>query len=189
MFGYFPLQPIKNNAVLEPRTGHFRGVVGFEAKAKDFKMCPRGHERPRGLHLCLMVVMKTSFVTVMKTSLVAVMKTSLVTVVKPYLVKVVQSHLVSFNTVVMNKIDQNEWFNPLKYKGLANLIKIQDVVVISFWLLFFSFLSDAELRPTQQIIPTQPLLASIRLQLIPLLLEYWNMTSFGLPEFSVNSPK
>ena len=28
-----------------PRTG------GFEAKAKDLKMCPRG--RPRGLHLCL----------------------------------------------------------------------------------------------------------------------------------------
>ena len=45
----------KNNAVLEPRTGHFRGLEGFEAKAKDltfetkakdFKMCPRG--RPRG---------------------------------------------------------------------------------------------------------------------------------------------
>ena len=44
----------KNNAVLDPRTGHFRGLVGFEAKdltfeakdlsfkAKDFKMCPRG---------------------------------------------------------------------------------------------------------------------------------------------------
>ena len=26
--------------------GHFWGLVGFEAKAKDFKMCPRG------LHLC-----------------------------------------------------------------------------------------------------------------------------------------
>ena len=39
---------VKNNAVLEPRIGHFRGLVGFEAKAKDlsfeaknFKMCPR----------------------------------------------------------------------------------------------------------------------------------------------------
>ena len=29
-----------------PRTG------GFEAKAKDLKMCPRGQGRPRGLHLC-----------------------------------------------------------------------------------------------------------------------------------------
>ena len=53
LFGYFPFQPIKNNAVLEPRTGHFRGLVEFEAKAKDlsfvakdFKMCPRG------LHFC-----------------------------------------------------------------------------------------------------------------------------------------
>ena len=33
----------KNSAVLESRTGNFRGL---EAKAKDFKMCPRG------LHLC-----------------------------------------------------------------------------------------------------------------------------------------
>ena len=24
----------------------------FEAKAKDFKICPRGQGRPRGLHLC-----------------------------------------------------------------------------------------------------------------------------------------
>ena len=38
----------KNSAVLEPWTGHFRGLVGVEAKAKDFKMCPRG----QGLHLC-----------------------------------------------------------------------------------------------------------------------------------------
>ena len=42
----------KNNIVLEPRSGHFRGLVGFEAKAKDlsfkvkdFKMCPRGPGR------------------------------------------------------------------------------------------------------------------------------------------------
>ena len=32
---------------------------GFEAKAKDFKMCPpgrpRGQGRPRGLHLCMLV--------------------------------------------------------------------------------------------------------------------------------------
>ena len=40
---------------------NFRGLEGleakakdltFEAKAKDFKMCPRGQGRPRGLHLC-----------------------------------------------------------------------------------------------------------------------------------------
>ena len=31
----------KNSAVLEPRTGQFRGLAGFEAKAKDFKLCPR----------------------------------------------------------------------------------------------------------------------------------------------------
>ena len=45
----------KTSAVLEPRTGHFLRTLGleakakdltFEAKAKDFKMCPRG--RPRG---------------------------------------------------------------------------------------------------------------------------------------------
>ena len=42
----------KNTAVLEPRTGQFWRTCGLEAKAKDFKMCPRGQERPRGLHLC-----------------------------------------------------------------------------------------------------------------------------------------
>ena len=42
----------KNNPVLELRTGHFRGLGGFEAKAKDLKMCSRGQGRPRGLHLC-----------------------------------------------------------------------------------------------------------------------------------------
>ena len=36
----------KNSAVLEPRTGQFSRTWGFEAKAKDFKMCPRG------LYLC-----------------------------------------------------------------------------------------------------------------------------------------
>ena len=45
----------KNSAVLEPRTSQFSWTLGFEAKAKDltfeakaknFKMCPRG--RPRG---------------------------------------------------------------------------------------------------------------------------------------------
>ena len=54
----------KNTAVLEPRTGQFSRTWGleakakdltFEAKAKDFKMCPRGRPRgqgrPRGLHL------------------------------------------------------------------------------------------------------------------------------------------
>ena len=49
----------KNTAVLEPRTGQFLRTWGleakdltFEAKAKDFKICPRGQGRPRGLHLC-----------------------------------------------------------------------------------------------------------------------------------------
>ena len=34
----------KNSAVLEPRTGQFPRTWGLEAKAKakDFKMCPRG---------------------------------------------------------------------------------------------------------------------------------------------------
>ena len=45
----------KNSAVLEPRTGRFSRTWGFEtkAKAKDFKMCPRGQGRLQGLHLCL----------------------------------------------------------------------------------------------------------------------------------------
>ena len=58
----------KNSAVLEPRTGQFSRTWGleakakdltFEAKAKDFKMCPRGQGRPRGLHLwkiCLSII-------------------------------------------------------------------------------------------------------------------------------------
>ena len=54
----------KISAVLEPRTGQFSRTWGleakakdltFEAKAKDFKICPRGRPRgqgrPRGLHL------------------------------------------------------------------------------------------------------------------------------------------
>ena len=36
----------KNSAVLEPRTRQFSRTWGFEAKAKDLKMCPRG------FHLC-----------------------------------------------------------------------------------------------------------------------------------------
>ena len=32
----------KNSAVLEPRTGQFLRTRGFEAKAKDIKMCPQG---------------------------------------------------------------------------------------------------------------------------------------------------
>ena len=50
---FFLFNQSKNNAVLEPRTGHFPGLVGFEAKAKpkDLKMFPRGQGRPRGLHL------------------------------------------------------------------------------------------------------------------------------------------
>ena len=55
----------KNSAVLEPRTDQFSRTWGleakakdltFKAKAKDFKICPRGRPRgqgrPRGLHLC-----------------------------------------------------------------------------------------------------------------------------------------
>ena len=52
----------KKNAVLQPRTGPFRELVGFKDKAndlsfeaQDFKMCsrgcPQGQGRPRGLHL------------------------------------------------------------------------------------------------------------------------------------------
>ena len=59
MFGYFPFNQSKNNVFLEPKIGHFQGLVGFqakklgfEAKAKDFKMCPRGQGRLRGLHRC-----------------------------------------------------------------------------------------------------------------------------------------
>ena len=37
-----------------------RGLAGFEAenltfKDNDFKLCPRGQERPKGLHLCCLV--------------------------------------------------------------------------------------------------------------------------------------
>ena len=31
----------------------------FEAKAKDFKICPRGQGRPRGLHLCFIGRLET----------------------------------------------------------------------------------------------------------------------------------
>ena len=50
----FFFQPIKNNAVLDPRTEHFWGLVGFETKAKPkhFKMCPRGQIHPSGLLFC-----------------------------------------------------------------------------------------------------------------------------------------
>ena len=45
----------KNSVALEPRTGQFSKTWGFEAKAKDFKMCPQGCPRrqglPRGLDL------------------------------------------------------------------------------------------------------------------------------------------
>ena len=39
----------KSSAVYEPRTGHFGGLAGFEAKAKakDFKLCSLGQGRPR----------------------------------------------------------------------------------------------------------------------------------------------
>ena len=51
MFGHFSFNQSKTNAVLEPRTEHFRELVGLDAKTKDFKMCPRGQGRPRGLHI------------------------------------------------------------------------------------------------------------------------------------------
>ena len=45
---YFPFHKSKINAVLEPKTGNFWGVIGFEVKAKnlsfeakDLKMCSR----------------------------------------------------------------------------------------------------------------------------------------------------
>ena len=45
----------KSSAVLEPRTGQFSKTWGFEAKAKDFQLCPQGCPRgqgpPRGLDL------------------------------------------------------------------------------------------------------------------------------------------
>ena len=53
----------KNSAVLEPRTKQFSRTWGFEAKdltfeakAKNFKMCPRGQKRPQGLHLKFFLV-------------------------------------------------------------------------------------------------------------------------------------
>ena len=57
MFCIFLLNQSKNNAVLEPRAGHFRGLVGseantkakdlsFEANAENFKMCLGGQGRP-----------------------------------------------------------------------------------------------------------------------------------------------
>ena len=50
-FWRFPtkFQRFANSAVLEPRTGQFSRTLGFVAKAKDFKMCPRG------LHLWLRI--------------------------------------------------------------------------------------------------------------------------------------
>ena len=43
-FWRFPtkFKRFKNSAVLERRTDQFSRTYGFEAKAKDFKMCPRG---------------------------------------------------------------------------------------------------------------------------------------------------
>ena len=53
---FFLFNQSKNNAILEPRTGHFRELVVFEAKdlsfeaeGKNLKMCPRG----KGIHLSL----------------------------------------------------------------------------------------------------------------------------------------
>ena len=52
-FWRFPtkFQRFKDSTVLELRTGQFSRTWGFETKAKDFKMCPRGQGRPRRLHL------------------------------------------------------------------------------------------------------------------------------------------
>ena len=59
---FFLFNQLKTSAVLEPRTGYFRGLVGIEnknlsfeamVKTKDLKMGPRGRPpgqgRPRGL--------------------------------------------------------------------------------------------------------------------------------------------
>ena len=56
-FWRFPtkFQRFKNSAVLKPRTRQFSRTWGFEAKAKDFKMCPRGQEHPWGLHLWMLL--------------------------------------------------------------------------------------------------------------------------------------
>ena len=48
-------QQVKNSAVLEPRIGHFRGLAGFEAKAKDFKL------RLLVFHLCLPTLFPLSY--------------------------------------------------------------------------------------------------------------------------------
>ena len=66
----------KNSAVLEPRTGQFSRTWGleakdltFEAKAKDFKICPRGRLLNTSLllkwheHKSRLVYFKTLFIT------------------------------------------------------------------------------------------------------------------------------
>ena len=59
VFWRFPtkFQRFKNSAVLEMRTGQFSRAWGFEAKAKDFKMCPRDQGRPQGLHFWLLTTL------------------------------------------------------------------------------------------------------------------------------------
>ena len=68
----------KTSAVLEPRTGQFSRTLasrprtwGFQAKAKDFKMCPRGRPRgqgrPRGFHLFLQTPKKAAMVYILAT--------------------------------------------------------------------------------------------------------------------------
>ena len=56
LFGFFFFNQSQNNAVLEPRTERFRGLVGFEAK--ELKMCPRGQKHPRGLHLRFLQILR-----------------------------------------------------------------------------------------------------------------------------------
>ena len=58
---YYKISTVKKIVLSSSRgQGNFRGpkdsrprprTGGFEAKAKDLKMCPRGQGRPQGLHL------------------------------------------------------------------------------------------------------------------------------------------
>ena len=58
----------KNSTVLEPRTRQFLRTWGFEAKAKDLKLRPRGQGRPPGLHL-YKLLHKSNEITLLKVTL------------------------------------------------------------------------------------------------------------------------
>ena len=71
-YAYATSEENKKSAILEPRTGQFSRTWGFdaktkakawsfEAKAKDFKISPRGQGRPWGLHLCSKALVKSCF--------------------------------------------------------------------------------------------------------------------------------